>query len=86
MSAAPTARVVFDRANSQMETQQRMLGRLSLLRGEAIPLPMTRSPSILAELIRHWIQELACADHAAQASKPETWAQAFERVHGEGLA
>lgn len=78
-------RAAFDRAHDQMAAQRRMLARLALLRGEAIPLPVTRSPSVLTELIRHWIEVLGCADHAAQPPKQETWAQAFERMCGEGL-
>lgn len=67
------------------DTQKRMLKRLALLRGEEIALPLRHDQHVLKELIRHFVRELNVADHKAQPTSPETWAQAFERVHGEAL-
>jgi hypothetical protein len=67
------------------DTQKRMLTRLGQLRGEPITLPFRYDQDALKALIRHFVRELNVADHKAQPTSPETWAQAFERVHGEAL-
>jgi hypothetical protein len=50
-----------------------------------IALPSVHGPSTRMELIRREIEKRGLADHRVRQSRSETWAQAFERVHGEAL-
>ena len=50
-----------------------------------IALPIVHGPSTRMELIRREIEKRGLADHRVRQSRSETWAQAFERVHGEPL-
>ena len=50
-----------------------------------IALPIVHGPSTRMELIRKEIMTRGMADHRVRQSRSETWAQAFERVHGEAL-
>lgn len=50
-----------------------------------IALPVVHGPSTRMELIRKEILMRGMADHRVRQSRSETWAQAFERVHGEAL-
>lgn len=50
-----------------------------------IALPVSHGPSNRMELIRREILKRGMAEHRVRQSRSETWAQAFERVHGEAL-
>lgn len=82
-TAAPTARAVFDRANSQMAMCRELISQL-----HPIVLPPFKAGTTEDERtswIRHVITTHSIADIKVRPSRPETWAQAFERVCGEGL-
>ncbi len=72
---------VFD----SMAEQKRMLRLLGVVRGEVIAIPVRHDPEVLRELIRHYITELRVSEHKVSQAHSQTWAQAFERLHGEPL-
>ena len=80
-TATTTARAVFDRANSQ-------LGMIDLLRKvvrDAPALGRDTTPDQRTAWLRHVITICRLEDVRVRPSRPETWAQAFERVCGEVL-
>ncbi len=78
----PTARAVFDRANSQLA----MIDELRKVVRDAPRLGHDTTPEQRAAWIRHVIDACRLADVKVRPTRAETWAQAFERVHGEALA
>jgi hypothetical protein len=79
----------MNRALSQdffhINRQFRLWDMLAKVSPRVLPLPPTTSPERRMELTRHWIEVLGIADHRAQPSHSQTWAQAFEAVYGEAL-
>lgn len=78
------ARAVFDRTNRQMAMCRELIAQL-----HPIVLPPFRPGTTedeRAEWLRYVITTHGLADIKVRPSRPETWAQAFERVCGEGLA
>jgi len=81
MSAA-TTRAVFDRANSQLA----MIDELRKVVRDAPRLAHDSTPEQRAAWIRHVIDICRLGDVKVRPTRAETWAEAFERVHGEALA
>lgn len=76
-------RAVFDRANRQMAMCRELISQL-----HPIVLPPFRPGTTedeRTEWLRHVITTHKLADIKVRPSRSETWAQAFERVCGEGL-
>lgn len=83
MSAATSTRAVFDRANRQMAMCRELISQL-----HPIVLPPFKAGTTEDERsawLRYVITTYDLADSKVRPSRSETWAQAFERVCGEGL-
>ena len=81
-ASRPSARAVFDRANSQLG----MVDELRKVVRDAPALGHDTTPEQRAAWIRHVITICRLEDVKVRPSRSETWAEAFERVHGEPLA
>lgn len=77
-----TARAVFDRANSQLG----MIDELRKVVRDAPRLGQDSTTEQREAWIRHVIDVCRLADVKVRPTRAETWAEAFERVHGEALA
>ncbi len=74
-----------DPAFVQMDREHKLWDLLRKVSPRVLPLPPSTTPERRMELTRHWIEVLGIADHRAQPSHSQTWAQAFEAVYGEAL-
>jgi hypothetical protein len=74
-----------DPAFVQLDREYRLWDMLTKVSPRVLPLPPSVTPERRMELTRHWIEVLGIADHRAQQSHSQTWAQAFEAVYGEAL-
>ncbi len=82
----PSAAAVRASIAFQRPVEFDLLDRQTAMAAELhIALPVVHGPSTRMELIRREIEKRGIADHRVRQSRSETWAQAFERVHGEGL-
>ena len=87
MRRNPSRRAVAASIAYQARPQEfDLLDRQTAMAAELrIALPVVHGPSTRMELIRKEILMRGLADHRVRQSRSETWAQAFERVHGESL-
>lgn len=83
----PSAAAVKASAAFQAPDQSLLLARKQFAMAQElrITLPVVSTPTSRMEALRRWIVETHIADHKVRPSHTETWAQAFERVHGEPL-
>lgn len=86
MRRNPSRRAVAASIAFQRPHEFDLLDRQTAMAAELrIALPVVHGPSTRMELIRKEILMRGLADHRVRQSRSETWAQAFERVHGETL-
>ena len=81
-AAAVKASIAFQARPQEFDLRDRQTAMAAELH---IALPVVHGPSTRMELIRKEILMRGMADHRVRQSRSETWAQAFERVHGEAL-
>lgn len=82
----PSSRAIAASLAFQRPQEFDLLDRQTAMAAELhIALPVVHGPTSRMELIRKEILTRGIGEHRVRQSRSETWAQAFERVHGETL-